>query len=262
MVARVGEELNVKIGSVGNAPIDLAAYEMFMGGQQALEKLNTDGYSAARATFHRATALYPGFARPYLGLAQALHLLSWSDVPDAKNQKDFAIKALDRALELDPEFGEAMIWRAQYFEEPDEAEQMYRRGLELAPSYDNGAFHYASFLWSQGRTGEAFDAINRGLRVDPLSSLMMQMKANILAFGRGDIPAQQDVLRELLAIHPNSPMAMISLSLSKYIWSGETAEAIGILERGSSGIRERDPPGSGRLPPISMLTIWPRHHRP
>ncbi len=231
IVANVGVKLNVEIGSAGNAPIDLAAYEIFMRGLQAMEQLNTQGYLAARAIFHRATALYPDFARPYLGLAQALHLLSWSDIPDAKNQKELAIKMLDRALELDPEFGEAMIWRAQYNEDPIEAEEMYRRGLDLVPSYDGGAFIYASFLWNQGRTGEAFDATNRGLRVDPMSGLMMQMKASILAFGRGDIPAQQAVLRELLAIHPNSPMAIVSLGLSRYIWSGETAEGIAILER-------------------------------
>jgi DNA-binding winged helix-turn-helix (wHTH) protein/TolB-like protein len=242
IVAQVGTKLNVRIGTVGDAPIDLAAYEIFMRGEHAMHKLNTEGFTSAKAIFYRATVLHPDFARPYLGFAQSLFMLSWSDFQDSKNQKETMIKALDRALELDPEFGEAMIWRAQFIEDPVKAEELYRRGLDLVPSYDSGAFIYADFLSSQGRSGEAIDVINRGLRVDPLSDLLMQMKADILAYGRGDIPAQQDVLRELLAARPNAPMAILALGWSRYAWSGETAEAIGLFERAIASDPAAQPP--------------------
>ena len=50
--------------------------------------------------------------------------------------------ALDRALDLEPEFGEAIIERATITPDPREAERMFLRGMDLVPSYGFGPYHY------------------------------------------------------------------------------------------------------------------------
>lgn len=236
IVARIGAALKVTIGSVGNLPVDLPAYELYMRGLQTFLKLNEEGYTAAKDIFARTTVLYPEFARAYFGLAASLNVLKYYADPARslaakKHQEDLVVRALDRAIELDPEFGEAMFDRAEHFEDPLKAEEMFRRALDLSPSYDVGAFKYGIFLENRGRVGESIAAINHGLRINPLSSLLMRTKAGFLLGRRGDVEGYEAVLRDLLETHPEETSTLTQLGASKYIWHGEVAEGIRLIER-------------------------------
>ena len=114
---------------------------------------------------------------------------------------------------------------------------MFLRGMDLVPSYGFGPYHYNLFLLQNGRDGEAISVVDRGLRIDPLNSALMGYKAGFLRDYRGDIAGHEALLREVLANRPNDATAALYLSWSRYALSGETAEAIGILEREA----ERDP---------------------
>lgn len=231
IVEQVGRQLDVKIGRSGNTPVDLAAYDLYMRGQLAISRHTLEGYSESRAIFRRLTSLYPDFARGYFGLAQALMLLANTTDPEVKGQRELLITSLNRALALDPEFGEAMIARGLYVEDPADAETMLRRGLALVPNYDLAAYHLGQFLANRGRMGEAIDAIDDGLRRDAASGILMSTRATILALGRGDIAGHDRTLNELLVLYPNYPGARANLGWSRYVCSGETAEGIRYLER-------------------------------
>ena len=235
IVSHLGTRLNVRMDSAGNSPANLEAHEEYVRGMREYQKFTTASFRASRDIFKRATELYPDYARNYFGLAVAVKMFQW--YPDPRDDgiagrwAELQRTALDRALALDPEFGEAIIERATITPDPREAEQMFLRGMDLVPSYGFGPYHFNIFLLQNGRDGEAISVIDRGLRIDPLNSALMGFKASFLGNYRGDIAGQEALLREILANDPNDSGAAIELGWSRYALSGETAEAIRIFER-------------------------------
>jgi DNA-binding winged helix-turn-helix (wHTH) protein/TolB-like protein len=229
IVLRIGRTLRVHIDDVGDVPVEFDAQQHFMRGQESLTQLTTEKIQEAREVFQRTTVLYPNFARGYFGLGQALML---QQNPDAAH-------AFDRALELDPDFGEALNERAaQNTDMPGgvntdsaKSETMFRRGLELVPSYDLGYFKYAQFLLNSRRAGEAINVLDRGLRVDPLSVILLMLKAEVLLVSRSDIAGHDRLMRQLLEIKPGFFLALEGLARSNYAFNGATADAIRDAER-------------------------------
>src|SRR5262249_52116589 len=141
IVRRIGASLKAPIRENGNVPIDLEAFQLFMRGQISMTKLTQESIENAREIFSRATVLYPRFARAYLGLGQSLLLIQSPAEKSLERHAD-ATRALERALELDPDLGEALNDLASITDDPQEAESMFLRSLELAPSYDLGYYKY------------------------------------------------------------------------------------------------------------------------
>ena len=130
-----------------------------------------DDTNTAVELFRRATILDPSFARGYLALGQALLLtggLANEFSPELLMEVN---KALDRALELNPALGEAWVERAwltrRFTHDLVKAEELYRKGLALAPSYGAGYADFSGFLYSEYRKGEAIEMINRARQIDP-----------------------------------------------------------------------------------------------
>jgi tetratricopeptide (TPR) repeat protein len=112
-----------------------------------------------------------------------------------------------------------------------QAEELYRRALQLAPSYDENYIRYSDFLFSQGRRGEAMALIDRARRIDPLSPSLYWRKAQLLLAIRSDVAGMEQLLNEALAIKPDFPTALRELAMSKFMWHGDFAEAIRLMER-------------------------------
>ncbi len=243
IMSHLGTRLGVRMTSAGKSLVNLEAHEEYVRGLREYQKFTTESFRTSRDIFQRATELYPEYAYNYYGLALAVKMFQWYPDPRdsgiAERWADLQRTALDRALALDPEFAESIIERATITSDPHEAEQMFIRGMDLAPSYGLGPYHYTRFLLANGRDGEAISVIDRGLRIDPLNSALLGFKANFLRDYRGDVAGHEALLREVLANNPNDAPAAISLGWSRYALSGETADGIRILEREV----ERDPAG-------------------
>ena len=243
IISHLGTRLGVRMTSAGRSPVNLEAHEEYVRGMREYQKFTTESFRASRDIFQRATELYPDYAHNYFGLAVAVKMFQW--FPDPRDSgiagrwADLQRTALDRALVLDPESGETVIERATITPDPREAEQLFIRGMDLAPSYGFGPYHYTPFLLANGRDGEAISVIDRGLRIDPLNAALMGFKATFLRDYRGDIAGHEALLREVLANSPNDAPAAIALGWSRYALSGETADGIDILEREA----QRDPAG-------------------
>src|SRR5690606_5611920 len=125
----------------------------------------------------------------------------------------------------------AWAQRARLTSDPIEAEQMYRRALQLAPSYDENYIRYSDFLFSQGRRGEALDLINRARRIDPLSASLCWRQAQLVLATRSDVDAMKQLLHEALQLRPDFPTALRDLANAEYMWHGNFAEAIRLMER-------------------------------
>jgi TolB-like protein len=204
---------------LAQVPTDnIDAYTAYLFGRELLTDRKVDELARAVGQFALAIELDPDFAAPYAGLVDACSLYyaySYDEVPDgcppwrprAFDEWDEAdrfdtynreLQLLARkAIELDPELGEAWISLAQVLgpSGPDdhswvaEAEDAYLRGIELSPSFAQGYHWYASFLIRHPRQGpeewrEACEqrpwwpVLEQGLAIDPLSVTLRSTAAS------------------------------------------------------------------------------------
>jgi TolB-like protein len=225
-----------------SAAINLDAHLLYVRGQQLMSNQRLDDANAAVELFRRATILDPSFARGYLALGQAQLLagdLGNGISPELLREVNMAF---DRALELNPALGEAWIERASLARDPVKAEEWYRKGLALAPSYGAGYAEFSRFLFVEYRKGEAFEMIKRAREIDPLTPDLHLRQAFLFMVSSSDVAAHDRLVREALMISPGFHPALIRLAHSNYEYSGEFAEAIRLIERAIA----LDPDSDGR----------------
>ena len=252
---RVAGTLNIAVepaarDASADARINLDAYELYAQGQQLMSNLRVDDAETAVELFRRATILDPKFARGYLALGQAQLLAGRLSTPDdtgmpaaltgyrlsGKSMETMQVlaeaqKAFDRSLELDPALGEAWVERASLNTDPVKAEELYRKGLRLAPNYGVGYMRFSGFLYGQYRKGEAIEMIDRARQIDPLTPTLHLRKAFLLMVSRSDVAGHDRLVREALAINPKLHPALTQLALSRYEFSGEFVDAVRIIEQ-------------------------------
>jgi serine/threonine-protein kinase len=210
--------------------VDQRAYETYLRGRFHLERGELD---QARLLFEEAGKIAPGWAPPYVGLANYYASLPFfSDVSPAEVLPK-ARTALVRALELDETLPEAhavnAYIRAYYEWDWRGAEQEFRRALELRPSYADAHFSYSRFLASRRRMDEAIAQLGRAVELDPLS---LQLHANraLLDYFAGRYDEASQRLKEVLARDSTDGLANWGVALVAE-QQGRLNDAIGILER-------------------------------
>jgi hypothetical protein len=73
--------------------------------------------------------------------------------------------------------------------------------------------------------------VDRGLQVDPLSLSLRHMKGAVSMITHSDVAAREALMRESLALNPAHPGTLSQLYSSRYVWSGEVADAVQLAER-------------------------------
>jgi TolB-like protein len=154
----------------------LPAWEAYLKYRDYQWKFTPEASQRSRECLERALVLDPGFALPYVGLADYhLALSSVGGIP----ARDGMLRARDlarRALELDPDLPEAHamlgIVAGHYDLDWKEAERRFRLAMTREPiSCHLRQWHAAFYLSSVGRKEEARREIERVLKEDPLSQM-------------------------------------------------------------------------------------------
>ena len=158
------------------------AYEAYLKGRYFWNQRSEAGLKKSIEYFQEAIMKDPTFAAAYAGLAGTYSILG-SDVMPAKVARVKARAAAARALELDPESAEghaAMGMVAFYYDwNWTQAEQEFRRAIEINPSYVTAHQWYSYYLKAMGRLPEALQEARQAQELDPLS-----LQANITLAGR------------------------------------------------------------------------------
>lgn len=190
--------------ALGHAEAD----RLYQTARYLLDRRTGSGIQQSIRLLEQAVTLDPSFALAHAGLADAYTLAGsggYSDLsPIAAAQK--ARHWAQTALGLDSTLAHAhkalAIVEYRFDWDFKAAERSFRRALDLAP-HDAGTIHrFAMFLGTTARHREALGAIERALRIDPLSLIINAARGRLLHFaGRFDEALRQ--YRKTLELDPS-----------------------------------------------------------
>jgi TolB-like protein len=213
-----------------------AAYEEYLRGRQKLVLREIPDMRQALEHFHRSIQLDPGFAMPYLGLADAYHMLmSYGDMSQAEALPLGEI-AVTSALEINPNLGEAQAALGSllvYKGDSNGAIVAYERAIELAPGYAT-SYHWLAehFRFDWQRPDRALPLIMKAQELDPLSPVINLTVAETLR----DLGRRQEALEQIDHVIEVSPAyATAYLTKSEIMsWSfGRLDEALRLADYAS-----------------------------
>ena len=205
----------------------MEAYNEYVLGMQKLDARTVDSLNQARAHFEAAIEYDPDYAQAYAGLANALTLrTAYSDVLP-EEYMGLRQAAIEKALDIDPLLGEAYTLlgtlRSQQLR-PDEAEEYYRRGIELSPNSSAAHQRYSVFLMRTNRFEEALQFIRRAIELDPVVPINYGNLAAALSYlGRREESA--GVIRDAIERQPDFPV-YYAAAAGQQIEKGRLAEAL------------------------------------
>lgn len=192
----IADALSVTLGHedqnfLQSGTANAAAYEYYLLGRHHLDNELGDWIVNARQAFGQAIAVDPKFARALAGLADTY--LVYRETPGSFLQGDStpfdegivaAERAIDQALQLEPELADPYISRAAVAaarSDFDSEERDLRAAIKLNPSIIRAYLGLGSNLLAQGRPEEAQDAFLKAASLDPLNPKVAASLASLTA---------------------------------------------------------------------------------
>jgi len=226
-------------------PVNPAAYDSYLLGRSHLEKWTVSGAGEALRYFQHAIEIDDHFSLAYIGTAECyLSFMGVNGVTFGEGL-DRGMLAIDRAIELNPEMGEAHAMLGALRMERDwdfaGAEVEMRKGISLNPGYGAAHHWYSHLLMYVGRYDEAMTEAQKMLELDPLSpAANLHMGYAYRAIRDWDRAIEQQ--RKTIQIDPGYVDAHADLG-EDYLGKGMYPEAVTELRQAANLVRsERDYP--------------------
>lgn len=183
-------------------------YDLYLRGRFLWNKRTKDGIERGIDCFDRALKLDPSNPVLYSGLADAYVVLSLLGFRPPRDVCPKAKVAAEKALSLDESIAEAhnslAVIKHLYEWNWEEAEEGFKRSLDLNPSSAVAHQWYAMLLSSQGRNEEAIVEVTSGRNLDPTSLVSNGLKAIVqMKAGRSDDAVQTS--REAIELDQYNP---------------------------------------------------------
>jgi TolB-like protein/Flp pilus assembly protein TadD len=210
---------------------DIQAYRLYLQGRRLFLQYTTEGLDRAVGYFERAIARDPGFAMAFNLLAMAYIELAEQGLTAPSAVYGRAAEAVAKALELDPELGDAhatagYLKMVREFDWPG-AEAGLKRALELSPGSAYVHDLLSRAYWAIERYDEALPLALRAQELDPLAH-RNDLTTLLLRAGRYD----QALLRaqDAVEVDPRGSRSHATLGWA-YFFTGRRQEGIVELER-------------------------------
>jgi DNA-binding winged helix-turn-helix (wHTH) protein/tetratricopeptide (TPR) repeat protein len=204
------------------------AYELYLKGSYHVNRLTPPEMQKGISYFYQATAIDPSYALAYLGLANAfLRIPVAGEMPSAEYYSNAKAAAL-KAIEIDDTLAgahAALGWIIFWYEWIwSEAENEFRRALELDPNDADSHLGYAHLLSNTGRHAEGLAEVKRARELDPLNLLSNALEGQFLLHA-GQTEEALIRLQNTLELEPYFWLARLFAS-SAYAEKGMFAEAV------------------------------------
>jgi tetratricopeptide (TPR) repeat protein len=172
-----------------SATVDSQAREDYLKGRYFWNLRSEAGYLKALEYFQKAVTQDPQYAQALAGLADTYALLG--SLPDSKIRETAMPRAKEMALtamKLDDTLADAhtsLAFVEMHYEWKFlDAEQEFKRAIDLNPNYSIAHHWYAYDLAAMGRMDEAVAEVKRARQTDPLSVIINTDMAEMLYFAR------------------------------------------------------------------------------
>ena len=218
-------------------PPNAEAQDLYLKGRYYFEKRTPADLNTAVDFFMQAIVHDPGYAAPYVGMADSYNLLREYSAMPPQEAFPRAQAAASKAVELDPNSAEAhtslafaSFWG---FFDAAAADREFKRAIELDPNLPRAHHWYATFLIDIGRNQEALAEIERARQLDPSSTPILADRAFILAEA-GKKEEAKKLLMQLTASQPDFVPPHRYLAQTIYFKQGDYAgyfEEMGTVAR-------------------------------
>jgi len=193
IAAAIADQLKIKIGTAAETapkkPRSVEAHDFYLRGLGLWQVRGEAQLFAAIKNFESAVAADPQFTEAYAGLG-----LVYTILPDfsSKISYDDAMKRAEdyaeMALSIDPSVPEiypVFGYLADSDRRTKTAQALYRRAIELRPSFATSYQWLGNSMWTEGDLEGGLRVLERALVLDPKSTIIANNNAMVLiAMGR------------------------------------------------------------------------------
>jgi TolB-like protein/Tfp pilus assembly protein PilF len=213
---------------------NLQAYHLYLQGRFYWNKRREEDFYKALGFFEQAIEIDGNYAPAYAGMADAYIMLGEYGSAPAESTMRKGRTAACRALEIDSRLAEAHVSLgtvcALYEWRWAQAEQHFRRALELNPSYPTAHSWYGyDYLAPMGRIPEAIAELERAHHLDPLSLIITTSVGTLYDFAR-EYERAREYYDKVLEMEPRFVRAILSAGRS-FLHQNLCAQAIGMFEK-------------------------------
>jgi serine/threonine-protein kinase len=234
------DTLRVQLVKGGSAPLvkrygeDIEIHNVFLKGRYHSNRRTEEGLTKSIDFFEEVIEKNSRHALAYAGLAESYSMLGEYSIQAPTLVMPKAKAAALKALELDPTLAEAYtslaFIRSRYDWAWREAEEHYRRAIELNPGHSTARHWYGSdYLAILGRFEEGVAEIREALKVDPLSLIAgTSLGFTFVAMRRYDEAITQ--FRSLIDLDPHFFKGYSGLARA-YVQKGEYDVGIALFKK-------------------------------
>ena len=214
------------------APVDASVYDRVLRARQLIHRRSEEGLLRAVEVLGEALMAAPDFAEASVVLAQAHALLGFTYSRDPREAFPAAYQAAMRAVELDPNSGEAhaAVAYVHLFHRWDlaTADTIFERAIALAPHQPTVVLWQTNLFSVRGEVERARVAARHLVEVDPLSPMANMLPAYISHSNR-EFDRGVDEARRVIDMDPNFPIAHLWQGTHLF-GAGRPGEAVAALE--------------------------------
>lgn len=214
---------------------DAEAYQLYASGRFHRRRGSEAGLREALEFFNRAVERDSDFAPAHVGLAESYAALGVFGIVRPHSTFPQARRAVERALELAPELGEAYASlghiKMQYEHDWSGAELAYARAIDLNPNYAPAYQWFGLYLSLSGRFEDGLEHMYRAQSLEPSSAMYGAMIGMLLTYQRRYDEAIEQ-LENTLKMDPALATTRTYLAMA-YLRRGEYDLAMKYLDQSS-----------------------------
>ncbi len=231
---------------------NLEAYELYLKGRYFLNQRTKNSLKKALENFQAAIKIDPGYALAISGLADSYFIQYAYLFEPALPSIARAIREALKALDINPELGEAYATLggiANYSDwDWETARDWLEKSIKLSPSYPTAHQWYAELLMFLHEDVESEKCFKRALELDPLSEIAMTMYS-VFCHKKGRLEESATLLEKAVEQGSKNEFTFVSLAFV-YFDQGRIDEAKDLLRKARQ--LSNDSPYS--------LTMWGHLH--